>query len=140
MSYWVDGLSKLGLEAVNNKADFETGVAGEDAVAVDLLEFKRPVGDQDDLLEEVADLGGWELLFEIVESSLGEVGWDVEEGVADQEVGGSLLDENLEHLLAVANLGGVTVVVDEVGKESLEGRGHFDFSKIVISGDVLLSY
>jgi len=43
-------------------------------------------------------------------------------------------------LLAVANLGGVTVVVDEVGKEGLEGRGHFDFEKIVISGDVSLSY
>ncbi len=36
-SYWVNCLAELGFKAVDNKADFEASVAGEDAVAVDFL-------------------------------------------------------------------------------------------------------
>ena len=99
-SCWVNSLSELRLEAVHNETNFETGVAGKDGVAVNFLEFKRPAGNQDDFLVEVANFGGWELLFKIVEGSLSEVGGNVKVGVADEEVGVCLLNENLEHLLA----------------------------------------
>lgn len=52
-SYWVNSLAELGFKAVDNKADFEASVAGEDAVAVDFLKFERPAGDEDDSLVEV---------------------------------------------------------------------------------------
>ena len=90
----------LGLEAVDNQANFEASVAGKNGVAVDFLQFKAPAVNEYDFFVEITNFGGWEFLLEIVEGSLGEISGNEEVRVVDEEVGFSLLNLNLEPLLA----------------------------------------
>jgi len=115
-------LLKLGLEGVDDEAALNTSVGGEDLGGVDAAELKRPLGHNDDLVLEVEDVDLREFALVLGEGGLGEVGGHVEEGVRDEEVGPSLLDEDLK-ILAEELLGESVVispVLDHLGVKGLE--------------------
>jgi len=128
---WVSGEGGLflllgdGLEALDDKSDFESTVGGEDVGGVDLVHLEGPVADDDDSGSEVGDVEVGELGVELVNSLLGEVAGDVEEAVGDEEVGEGLLDVALDGLLGD---GAISSVSEHVRVELLESGnfGHFD--------------
>ena len=127
----VEGLLKLRLEGVDNKAALNTGVRGEDLSGVDTAELEAPLSDNDDLALEVEHVDLREFALVLSEGGLGEVGGHVEERVRDEEVGFSLLDEDLEVLseeIAWERLL-VTTRLDHLGVKSLESG---DLSHLLI--------
>lgn len=77
----VEGLAELGLERVHNQSDFKPRVGGKHGAAVDPLELEGPLSDEHDLLIKVRQLDRGELLGEVVQGLLCEVGRHIEVAV-----------------------------------------------------------
>ena len=127
----VEGLLKLRLEGVDDKAALNTGVRGEDLSGVDTAELEAPFGDNDDLAFEIKNVDLREFALVLRDGGLGEVGGHIEERVRDEEVGSGLFNEDLEVLSE--EIFGERIVfttrLDHLGVKSLEsgGRTHLFF-------------
>ena len=136
----VEGLLELGAEVVDDEAALNTVVGGEDVVGVDAAELEGPLGDHDDLALQIEHVNLGELALVVGDGGLGEVGWHVEEGVGDEEVGLGLFDEDLQ-VLSEEILGEtivVSTVLDHLGVKGLEsGSGHL-FCGFLVFENLLL--
>jgi len=109
-------------EVLDDKPDLEAGIRGPDLVGVDASHLEVPFLDLDDFTGEVLDGNVGATSTERSNSLSGEVCGDKEVPVGDKEVGGRLLDLDLD-LLASDGLGetlGVTAGFDHLGEQLLE--------------------
>jgi hypothetical protein len=128
----VQSLVQVGLEGVDDEADFEVAVGGEEVSGVNTSHLEAPVVEDNNLVVEVNNVDVAELGLELSDGILGEVGLNEEETIGHEEEGVALLDVGLQGLLEVlGDLGEVTTLVEHLGEELLEGRllsgrlGHF---------------
>lgn len=116
-------------EGFDDEFDLNTTVRGEVSGGVGLNHLEGPVGDEDDLGFEVGDLHVRVLGGELIDGLLGEVAWEVEEVVSDEEVWESFLDIALDLLLwdGVSELGEIATDLEDFVVELLESGllGHF---------------
>ena len=104
----VDGVScgvqllvQVSLEGVDDQADLEVAVRGEDVSGVHASDLQGPVVEDNDLVVEVSNVHIAELGLELGNCFLGEVGLDEEETIGNEEEGVALLDVGLKGLLQV---------------------------------------
>lgn len=117
----VQSFVELGSEGLDHKSDFEVGVGSENLGGVHSAHLERPVVDDHDLVVQVNDVDLGELLVELSDGFLGEVGSDEEEAIGHEEVRVSFLDVALEWALEIlGELAEVTALVDQLGEELLE--------------------
>jgi len=116
-------------EGFDDELDFDTTVGGEVSGRVGLNHLEGPVGDKNNLGLEVGDLHVRVLGAEFVNCLLGEIAWEVEEVVGDEEVWESLLDVALDLFLwdAIGELGEISSDLEDFVVELLESGllGHF---------------
>lgn len=120
----VDGVSiegdaggvAISSEVVDDKFEFNSTIRGENILRLNSGELKRPVLNGNNLGSQVSNVG-LRAALERINSLLGEVAWDVEIVISNQEVRMRFLNIALDGSLSdlIGNFGEVTVVVENKG-------------------------
>lgn len=125
----VDGVSiegdaggvAISSEVVDDKFEFNSTIRGENILRLNSGELKRPVLNGNNLGSQVSNVG-LRAALERINSLLGEVAWDVEIVISNQEVRMRFLNIALDGGLSdlIGNFGEVTVVVENKGVKVFE--------------------
>lgn len=125
----VDGVSiegdaggvAISSEVVDDKFEFNSTIRGENILRLNSGELKRPVLNGNNLGSQVSNVG-LRAALERINSLLGEVAWDVEIVISNQEVRMRFLNIALDGSLSdlIGNFGEVTVVVENKGVKVFE--------------------
>jgi len=105
------------LEALDDESNLNPEVGSEHVHGIDSMNFKIPLGDHDNVIFEVCNLEISELGLEIIDCLFGEVAWNIEEAISNQEVWETLLDVALDLLLGVSlceQLGDLSPIFDNL--------------------------
>lgn len=128
VSVQIDGISsgiesflEVGLEGVHNQSDLQVGIRGEDLGGVHSSDFKGPGVDHNHLIVEVYNVDVGELLVELSDGFLGEVGGDEEEAISHEEMRVRFLDVAFQGFLEVlGDLGEVAALVEHLSEQLFE--------------------